>query len=68
VLPTAGTARFASGLRASDFVTVSSVVYVDADAARRLAPEVTEIARAEGLSAHARAVELRTVAPAEEQR
>ena len=68
VLPTAGTARFASGLRASDFVTVSSVVYVDAGAARRLAPEVTEIARAEGLTAHARAVEIRTAAPAEEQR
>jgi histidinol dehydrogenase len=62
VLPTAGTARFASGLRASDFVTVSSVVYLDADAARRLAPEVTEIARAEGLTAHARAVEIRTAA------
>jgi histidinol dehydrogenase len=68
VLPTAGTARFASGLRASDFVTVSSVVYLDADAARRLAPEVTEIARAEGLTAHARAVEIRTATTAEERR
>jgi histidinol dehydrogenase len=60
VLPTAGTARFASGLRASDFVTVSSVVEVDADAARRLAPEVATIARSEGLSGHARAVEIRS--------
>jgi histidinol dehydrogenase len=59
VLPTAGTARFASGLRAGDFVTISSVVEVDADAARRLAPEVATIARSEGLSAHARAVEIR---------
>jgi len=60
VLPTAGTARFASGLRASDFVTVSSVVEMDAGAAARLAPEVAAIARAEGLVGHARAVELRT--------
>ncbi|MDP9296155.1 MAG: histidinol dehydrogenase [Actinomycetota bacterium] len=60
VLPTAGTARFASGLRASDFVTVSSVVEVSDEAAARLAPEVATIARSEGLFAHARAVELRT--------
>jgi histidinol dehydrogenase len=59
VLPTMGTARFASGLRAADFVTVSSVVQVDRAAAARLAPEVAMIARAEGLDGHARAVELR---------
>ncbi|MDP9242282.1 MAG: histidinol dehydrogenase [Actinomycetota bacterium] len=68
VLPTAGTARFASGLRASDFVTVSSVVEVDADAAKRLAPEVATIARSEGLSAHARAVEVRTESATEAKR
>jgi histidinol dehydrogenase len=60
VLPTAGTARFASGLRASDFVTVSSVVELTEDAAVRLAPEVAAIARSEGLAGHARAVEIRT--------
>ncbi|MEW6059661.1 MAG: histidinol dehydrogenase [Actinomycetota bacterium] len=65
VLPTAGTARFASGLRASDFVTVSSVVEMDAEAAARLGPEVATIARAEGLVGHARAVELRAGAPGE---
>ena len=59
VLPTGGTARFSSGLRASDFVTVSSVVELDGGAARRLAPEVSQIARAEGLAGHARAVEIR---------
>ncbi|MFL5767393.1 MAG: histidinol dehydrogenase [Actinomycetota bacterium] len=68
VLPTAGTARFASGLRASDFVTVSSVVSVDAEAGRRLAPEIAEIARAEGLTAHAHAVEIRAAATGEEPR
>jgi len=60
VLPTAGTARFASGLRTADFVTVSSVVEMDDEAAARLAPEVATIARAEGLIGHARSVELRT--------
>jgi histidinol dehydrogenase len=59
VLPTAGTARFSSGLRAADFVTVSSVVEVSEGAAARLAPEVARIALAEGLPGHARAVEIR---------
>lgn len=59
VLPTAGTARFASGLRAADFVKVMSVVEVDDGAARSLAPEVSAIARSEGLVGHARAVEAR---------
>ncbi len=59
VLPTAGTARFASGLRAADFVKVMSVVEMDDAAARTLAPEVSAIARTEGLVGHARAVEIR---------
>jgi histidinol dehydrogenase len=60
VLPTMGTARFSSGLRATDFLKVSSVVELDAAATARLGPEVAAIARAEGLDAHARAVELRS--------
>jgi histidinol dehydrogenase len=59
VLPTAGTARFASGLRASDFVKVFSVLEVDEVGARELAPEVSALARSEGLVGHARAVEVR---------
>jgi histidinol dehydrogenase len=59
VLPTAGTARFASGLRAADFVTVTSVVETDEQAVPALAPGVTVIAHAEGLVGHARAVEVR---------
>jgi histidinol dehydrogenase len=59
VLPTAGTARFASGLRTSDFVKVMSVVEMDDGAAARFAPEVATIARAEGLVGHARAAEIR---------
>ena len=59
VLPTMGTARFASGLRAADFVTVTSVTELTAEGAGRLGPEVAAIARAEGLDGHARAVEMR---------
>ena len=59
VLPTAGTARFSSGLRASDYVTVTSVVELDAIAAARFAPGTTTIANAEGLVGHARAMDAR---------
>ncbi len=60
VLPTAGTARFTSGLRAADFVTVTSVVQMDAAAAARLGPDASAIARAEGLVGHARAMDIRS--------
>ena len=59
VLPTSGTARFANGLRASDFVRVTSIVEMTGEAAARLAPEVSALARSEGLVGHARAVEIR---------
>jgi histidinol dehydrogenase len=59
VLPTVGTARFASGLRAADFVTVRSVVQLDAAGATGFADQTSMIARAEGLVGHARAIALR---------
>lgn len=59
VLPTAGSARFASGLRAADFVTVRTVVECSPAAAAALAPEVALIAETEGLAAHARAARIR---------
>ena len=59
VLPTAGTARFSSGLRAADFVTVRSVLEMSAEASVRLAPETSTIANAEGLVGHARAMDVR---------
>jgi histidinol dehydrogenase len=59
VLPTTQTARFASGLRAGDFVTVSCVVEASAEGLMAVAGDVTALARAEGLEAHARAVEVR---------
>ena len=75
VLPTAGTARFSSGLRASDYVTVSSVVELDERSAAGFAPRTSAIASAEGLVGHARAMDARaaeprssTVSPAAEPR
>jgi histidinol dehydrogenase len=59
VLPTAGTARFASGLRAADFVTVRSVLQMTPRSANRLAPETSTIARSEGLIGHAASMDAR---------
>jgi histidinol dehydrogenase len=59
VLPTAGTSRFASGLRAADYVTVSSVLRMTPEAAIRFTPGTSAIARAEGLVGHAKAMDAR---------
>lgn len=59
VLPTNGAARFRGGLSAADFVKVISTQQIDRDALRRFAPAITTLARAEGLEAHARSVEVR---------
>jgi histidinol dehydrogenase len=59
VLPTMGTARFASGLRASDFVVVSSFVEARREGLAQLGREVEILAHAEGLSGHARASRVR---------
>lgn len=59
VLPTGGVARARGGLSAADFVKCISVQEVSRAGARRLAPVAEEFARAEGLEAHARSVEVR---------
>lgn len=59
VLPTGGAARTRGGLSVSDFVKCISVQEVSRAGAKRLAPVVREFARAEGLLAHARSVEVR---------
>ena len=59
VLPTSGHARLRAGLSAADFVKTISVQRLDAAALARLAPSITTLARAEGLEAHARSVEVR---------
>jgi histidinol dehydrogenase len=59
VLPTAGTARFSSPLGVYDFVKRSSLIEVSATGAQVLGPIADELARGEGLHAHALAARLR---------
>jgi histidinol dehydrogenase len=59
VLPTGGAARLRGGLSAADFVKVIAIQQFSAPALAQLAPAITTLARAEGLEAHARAVEVR---------
>ena len=59
VLPTSGWARTRGGLSVSDFVKCSSTQQISRAGLRTLAPVVSAMARAEGLEAHARAVEVR---------
>lgn len=59
VLPTARSARFSSGLGVLDFMKRTSLLKLDADALTALAPAAMALARAEGLEAHRRSVEIR---------
>jgi histidinol dehydrogenase len=60
VLPTSGAARLRGGLSAADYVKVISVQRLSKKALKRLEEPITTLARAEGLEAHARSVEVRT--------
>lgn len=59
VLPTGGTARFANGLCANDFLKRSSVVSYDEPALRQAADDVRLMADQEGLTAHRASVDIR---------
>lgn len=59
VLPTSGTARFASPLGVYDFQTRSSVINCSDEAASELGKIASVLARGEGLTAHARSAEYR---------
>jgi histidinol dehydrogenase len=59
VLPTGGTARFASGLSANDFLRRSSVLHFTRSGLAQLADDVRRLAQKEGLTAHAASVEVR---------
>ncbi len=59
VLPTGGTARFTSPLNVADFIKFTALVNLDEGDLQGLGPAAATIARAEGLLAHARAVERR---------
>jgi histidinol dehydrogenase len=60
VLPTYGSARFASALRVDDFIRAVHVVSLDEAALNRVAPHVAALAEAEGLAAHAQSVRMRS--------
>lgn len=59
VLPTSGAARQRGGLSAADYVKIISTQYLTPEALAKLSPAITTLARAEGLEAHARSVEVR---------
>ena len=59
VLPTGGAARYAAPLGVYDFVSRSSLIEYTPQALAEQAQDICTFARAEGLEAHARAVEVR---------
>ncbi|MEN8759609.1 MAG: histidinol dehydrogenase [Desulfobacterales bacterium] len=59
VLPTAGTARFASALSVGHFIKKTSMVHYSKAAFRKEAGDITRLAETEGLTAHANAVRIR---------
>jgi histidinol dehydrogenase len=59
VLPTMGSARFASALSVQDFCTKSSIISANPAYLERHAGSIARLARLEGLEAHARSVEVR---------
>lgn len=59
ILPTGGTARFASPLSVADFQRQSSLIAFSRQKLEALEPALVELARLEGLEAHARAASIR---------
>lgn len=59
IMPTGGTARFASPLNVLDFVKITSLVTLDKETSRRLSEVAVELAQAESLTAHAAAANQR---------
>jgi histidinol dehydrogenase len=59
VLPTARSARFASGLSVHDFMKRTSLLKLDAESLAALGPAAMTLAEAEGLDAHRRSVAIR---------
>jgi histidinol dehydrogenase len=59
VMPTGRTARFSSPVNVADFVKIISVIGLNERGLREVGPAAVRIATAEGLTAHAAAVERR---------
>ncbi|MCI0552054.1 MAG: histidinol dehydrogenase [Anaerolineae bacterium] len=60
VMPTGGSARFASPLNVWDFVKIVSLIALDENTAQMIVPLAATLAQSEGLDAHANAALLRT--------
>lgn len=60
VMPTGGTARFASPLNLLNFVKITSLIGLDKGSAIELSAPAQQLARAESLDAHAAAAEMRS--------
>jgi histidinol dehydrogenase len=63
VLPTSGTARFASPLTVNDFLKVTTLIRFSATEFDAVAPHAITLAAAEGLDAHAAALRARLEGP-----
>jgi histidinol dehydrogenase len=59
VLPTAGTARFASALSVDNFIKKTSLIQYTKKAFQREAPDIIRLAEIEGLGAHAGSIKVR---------
>jgi histidinol dehydrogenase len=63
VLPTAGNARYYSGLNVAHFTKTSTIQMIDREGLEMIGDIVETIAEAEGLSAHADSVRIRRSSP-----
>ncbi|QTL99054.1 histidinol dehydrogenase [Iocasia frigidifontis] len=59
VLPTGGTARFASPLNTDDFIKKSSIIYYQKKDLASISDDIIQLAELEGLDGHANAVKIR---------
>lgn len=59
VMPTGGTARFSSAINLRDFQKVIPFINLNQEAVNEIGPAGVTMARAEGLEAHAKAIEVR---------
>jgi histidinol dehydrogenase len=60
IMPTSGSARFASPLNVLDFLKITSIIALDSSTAAELGPIAIEIANSESLGGHAAAAEFRS--------
>lgn len=59
VLPTGGTARYASALSVDDFIRKQSIISYTRERLRQTGPSIVQFAQAEELTAHALAIQIR---------